>query len=69
MLWVSQIVGLALKVSSLHDFLGPVDFEKMNHISVILIFKACFRYFLSKFYFVLTNDSPWKIIKNGFYFI
>ena len=34
----------------------------------ILIFKACVRYFLWKFYFSL-NDSPLKTMKNVFYFI
>ena len=38
------------------------------HTSSRWMLKACFRYFLSNFYFS-PNDSPAKTMKNVFYFI
>ena len=35
---------------------------------VVLVFKACVRYFLTNFYFS-PNDNPVKIMKDVFYFI
>ena len=35
---------------------------------VVLVFKACVRYFLTNFYFS-PNDNPAKIMKDVFYFI